>query len=168
MSPRWHQLPQEPPLARFISETKKNVAPLCGQMRICCAMPGQGIRPVITSAITKRFVFGKVSSRARETLTFEALQNSTRGNCHLASTKHLLLIMLELRFAKFRGVCTFRICKENVTNLVSELSGSSRLAGGCILGCPLAGQIPKSMPAARKASTHKSQNAQKPERGSPP
>ena len=112
--------------------------------------------------------FGKVRSRARETLTFEALQNSTRGNCHLDSTKHLLLIMLELRFAKFRGVCTFRICNQNVTNLVSELSGSSRLAGGCILGCPMAGQIPKSMPAARKARTHKSQNAQKPERGSPP
>ena len=39
--------------------------------------------------------FGKVSSRADETLTFKALENSKRGSCHLASTKHLLLIMLE-------------------------------------------------------------------------
>ena len=54
MSPRWHQLPQEPPLARFIPETKTNVAPLCGQMRIFFAMPGQGLRPVITSAVTNR------------------------------------------------------------------------------------------------------------------
>ena len=165
MSPRWDQLPQEPPLARFISETKENVAPLCGQMRdFCCdARPRHPASDYKCGDKTK--LFGKVPSRARETLTFEALQNSTRGNCHLDSTKHLLLIMLELRFAKFRGVCTFRICNQNVTNLVSELSGSSRLAGGCILGCPLAGQIPKSMPAARKARTHKSQDAQKPGRG---
>ena len=54
MSPRWHQLPQEPPLARFISETKTNVAPLCGQMRICFALPGQGVRLVITSVVTNR------------------------------------------------------------------------------------------------------------------
>ena len=54
MSPRWHQLPQESPLARFISETKKNVAPLCGQMHDFCAMPDQGIRPKITSVVTKR------------------------------------------------------------------------------------------------------------------
>ena len=71
--------------------------------------------------------FGKVSSRADETLTFKAFENSKRGNCHLASTKHLLLIMLEFRFAKLRGVCTFQICIENVTNLVSQLSGSSHL-----------------------------------------
>ena len=59
MSPRWHQLPQEPPLARFISETKQNVAPLCGQMSVFFAMPGQGIRPVITSVVTKQSVLGK-------------------------------------------------------------------------------------------------------------
>ena len=61
----------------------------------------------------KSNLFGKVPSRARETFTIEALQNSKRGNCHLASTKHLLLIMLEFRFAKFRGICTFQICIEN-------------------------------------------------------
>ena len=83
MSLRWHQLPQEPPLARFIPETKTNVAPLCGQMRIFFAMPGQGLGQVITSAVTNRF-FDKVPSRARETLTFETLQNSKRGNCRLA------------------------------------------------------------------------------------
>jgi len=54
MSPRWHQLPQEPPLARFISETQTNVAPLCGQIRFFLAMPGRGLRPVITSALTNR------------------------------------------------------------------------------------------------------------------
>ena len=52
MSPRWHQLPQEPPLARSIPETKTNVAPLCGQMSICVEMPGQGLRPLITSVVT--------------------------------------------------------------------------------------------------------------------
>ena len=71
--------------------------------------------------------FGKVSSHADETLSCKALENSRRGNCHLASTKHLLLIMLEFRFAKLRGICTFQICIENVTNLVSQLSGSSHL-----------------------------------------
>ena len=35
--------------------------------------------------------------------------------------------MLELRFAKFRGISAFQICIENVTNLVSQLSGSSHL-----------------------------------------
>jgi len=54
MSPRWHQRYQEPPLARFIPETKTNVAPLCGQMRIFFAMPGQGLGQVITSAVTNR------------------------------------------------------------------------------------------------------------------
>ena len=54
MSPRWHQLPQEPFLARFIPETKTNVAPRCGQMRFFLAMPGQGLRPVITSAVTNQ------------------------------------------------------------------------------------------------------------------
>ena len=54
MSPRWHQVPQEPPLARFIPETKTNVAPLCGQMRIFVAMPGQCLRSVITSVVTNR------------------------------------------------------------------------------------------------------------------
>ena len=98
----------------------------------------------------KSNLFDKVPSRARETLTSEALQNSKCGNCHLASTKHLLLIMLEFRFAKFRGICTSQICIENVANLVSQLSVSSHLVGGCILGCPVASQIPKPMVAAKK------------------
>ena len=59
MSPRWHQLPQEPPLARSIPGTKTNVAPLCSQMRIFYAMPGQGLRPVITSAVTNRICLVK-------------------------------------------------------------------------------------------------------------
>jgi hypothetical protein len=54
MSPRWHQLPQEPPLARFIPETKTNVAPLCGQTRVFFEIPGRGVRLVITSAVTNR------------------------------------------------------------------------------------------------------------------
>ena len=54
MSPRWHQLPQEPPLARFIPETKTNVAPLCGQTRVFFEMPGRGVRLVITSVVTNR------------------------------------------------------------------------------------------------------------------
>ena len=54
MSPRWHQLPQEPPLARFVPETILKVAPLSGQMRFFFAMPGRGLWPVITSAITNR------------------------------------------------------------------------------------------------------------------
>ena len=41
--------------------------------------------------------FHKVSSRARETLTFEALQNSKRGKCRLGHTQHPLLSILELR-----------------------------------------------------------------------
>ena len=45
----------------------------------------------------KTKLFGKVRSRARETLTFEALQNSTRGNCRLAYTKQLLSSIPELR-----------------------------------------------------------------------
>jgi hypothetical protein len=70
MSPRWHQLPQEPPLARFISETKQNVAPLCGQMRVFFAMPDQGIRPVITSVVTKRSSLGKCALvRAKRSLS---------------------------------------------------------------------------------------------------
>jgi len=116
----------------------------------------------------KSNLFGKVPSRARETLTSEALQNSKRGNCHLASTKHLLLIMLEFQFAKFREISTLQFCIENVTNLVSELSGSSHLAGGCILGCPMASQIQKSMAAARQGQHRQGQNAQRAERGSPP
>ena len=59
MSLRWHQLPQEPFLARFIPETKTNVAPLCGQMRFVGAMPGQSLRPVITSAVANRTFFVK-------------------------------------------------------------------------------------------------------------
>ena len=74
----------------------------------------------------KSNLFGKVPSRARETLTFEALQNSKHGDCHLASTKHLLLNMLEFRFAELRGICSFQICQINVTNVVSQLSCSSR------------------------------------------
>ena len=35
----------------------------------------------------KSFFLGKVPCRARETLTFETLQNSKRGNCVLACTK---------------------------------------------------------------------------------
>jgi hypothetical protein len=70
MSPRWHQLPQEPPLARFISETKKNVAPLCGQMIFWGAMPGQDLRPVITSAMTNRTFFVKCRLvRAKHTVS---------------------------------------------------------------------------------------------------
>jgi len=75
----------------------------------------------------KSNIVGQVPSRARKTLTFEALQNSKRGNWHLASTKHLLLIMLEFRFAKFRGISTFQFCETFVTNLVSQLSGSGHL-----------------------------------------
>ena len=127
MSALWHQLPREPPLARFIPETKKNVAPLCGQMRIffCDARP----RPPASDYKCggKSNIVGQVPSRARKTLTFEALQNSKRGNWHLASTKHLLLIMLEFRFAKFRGISTFQFCETFVTNLVSQLSGSGHL-----------------------------------------
>ena len=70
MSPRWHQLPQEPFLARFIPETKKNVAPRCGQMRIFLAMPGQGLRPVITRAVTNRtFLVKCVLVRAKRSLS---------------------------------------------------------------------------------------------------
>jgi len=54
MSPRWHQLPQEPPLARFIPETKTIVAALCSQMRIFFAMPGKGVRLVIASVVTNQ------------------------------------------------------------------------------------------------------------------
>ena len=54
MSPRWHQLPQEPPLARFIPETKTNVAALCGQTRVFFEMPGRGVRLAITSVETNR------------------------------------------------------------------------------------------------------------------
>ena len=164
MSPRWHQLPQEPPPGQIHSGNQNKC---CATLRpnayfFCEARP----RPLASDykCGDKSNLFGKVPSRARKTLTSEALQNSMRGNCHLASTKHLLLIMLEFRFAKFRGICTFQFCIENVTNLVSQLSGSSHLAGGCILGCPMASQMPKSMVAAKKpertkARTHKSQNA---------
>ena len=82
----------------------------------------------------KSNIVGQVLSRARETLTFEALQNSKRGNWHLAPTKHLLLIMLEFRFAKFRGISTFQFCETFVTNLVSQLSGSGHL-GNLGLSC---------------------------------
>ena len=44
----------------------------------------------------------------------------------MASTKHLLLNMLEFRFAELRGICSFQISQINVTNLVSQLSCSSR------------------------------------------
>jgi hypothetical protein len=70
MSPRWHQLPQEPFLARFIPETKKNVAPRCGQMRVFLATPGQGLRPVITRAVTNRTFFVKCALvRAKRSLS---------------------------------------------------------------------------------------------------
>ena len=56
----------------------------------------------------------------------------------MASTKHLLLIMLEFRFAKFRGISTFQFCETFVTNLVSQLSGSGHLGnlGLSWLGLP--------------------------------
>ena len=54
MQPRWRQLPQKPPRARLTLETQNNIAPLCGQMHDFCAMPDQGIRPKITSVVTKR------------------------------------------------------------------------------------------------------------------
>ena len=70
MSPRWHQLPQEPFLARFIPETKTNVAPRCDQMRIFLAMPGQGLRPVITRAVTNRTFLVKCALvRAKRSLS---------------------------------------------------------------------------------------------------
>ena len=70
MSPQWHQRHQEPPLARFIPETKTNVAPLCGQMRIFFARPGQGLWPVITSAVTNRTFSVKCRLvRAKRTLS---------------------------------------------------------------------------------------------------
>ena len=43
--------------------------------------------------------FNKVSSRSRETLTFEALTNSISGKCRLAYTKRPLLSILELRIS---------------------------------------------------------------------
>ena len=69
-------------------------------------------------------------------LTFEALENSKHGSCHLASTKHLLLIILKSRFAQLRGICSFEICIENLTDLVSQLSCSShfRYLGLALLG----------------------------------
>ena len=70
MSPRWHQLPQEPFLARFITETKTNVAPRCDQMRIFLAMPGQGLLPVITRAVTNRtFLVRCALVRAKHSLS---------------------------------------------------------------------------------------------------
>ncbi len=51
---------------------------------------------------------GKVSSRAREALTSEALEDSKRRSCHLASTKHFLLIVLRSRFASLVGSVVFR------------------------------------------------------------
>ena len=65
-----------------------------------------------------------MSSRAREMLTFEALENSKHGSCHLASTKDLLLIILESRFTQLRGICSFQIRIENITDLLSQLSCS--------------------------------------------
>ena len=54
----------------------------------------------------KSNVFGKVRCRARETLTLEALQNSTRKNCRLAHTKHLLSSILQLRISiRARETC---------------------------------------------------------------
>ena len=142
--------PSGAPLARFIPETKTNVAPFCCQMCTFFETPGQGPRPVITSAVTNRTFLVKCRLvRAKRSLSRHYKTASTE-NCHLASTKHLLLTMLEFRFAKCRGICIFEMCIENVTNLVSQLRGSSHLAGGCILGCPVASQIPKPMVAAKK------------------
>ena len=99
MSPRWHQLPQEPPLARFIPETTLNVAPLSGQMRFffCDARP----RPPASDykCDDKSKLFGTVPSRAHEMHTFEALENSKRENCRLAPTKHPLSSILEVRIS---------------------------------------------------------------------
>ena len=54
----------------------------------------------------KSNLFCKVPSRARKTPTFGALQNSKRGNCRLASTKHLLSSIPKLRISiRARETC---------------------------------------------------------------
>ena len=126
MSPRWQQLPQEPPLARFISETKKNVAPLCGQMSdlFYDTRPRHPARDYKCG--DKSNLFGKVPSRARETLTFGAVQNSTRGNCRLAYTKQLLSSIPELRISiRARETCPSS-CRDS--DSIRQPSGRS-LAG---------------------------------------
>ena len=97
MSPRWHQLPHEPFLARLIPETNKKC---CATLRPNVYFFGDaGPMPPASDYKSgdKSNLFGKVRSRARETLTFEALQNSSRKICRLAHTKHLLSSILQFR-----------------------------------------------------------------------
>ena len=69
----------------------------------------------------KSNLFGKVPSRARETLAFEALQNSKRGICRLGYTKHLLSSILELRISiRAQETC--------------PSSCATRIASGSLLG----------------------------------
>ena len=131
MQPWWRQLPQTPPPARFILETKKKIVPLCGQMRffLCDARP-EAIRPKITSAVTNRTLLVKcrlVGTKRSLLQHLERLGNSKRRVCHSALTTHLFLMMLKLRLGKLRGVGSFRKCIENVASPVSAFLCSGHL-----------------------------------------
>ena len=80
---------------------------------------------MITSVVTNRTFLVKCHLvRAKRSLSRHYQTASTE--IVIWPTKHLLLTMLEFRFAKFRGICSFQICTKNVTNLVSQLSCSNR------------------------------------------
>ena len=123
MSPRWHQLPQEPPLARFISETKQNVAPLCGQMRVFFAMPDQGIRPVITSVVTKRSFLGQCALvRAKRSLS---------RHCKTARAKY---VVWPTPNTYFRASSNSEFPSELEKPV--RVAAATRIASGSLLGGP--------------------------------
>ena len=115
MSARWHQFPQESPLARFISETQTNAAPLCGQMRVFLTMPGRGLRPVITSAVTNQTFFEKC-----------ALVRAKRSLSRPCKTAHAKIVVWPTPNTYFRA--------SSISEFPSELEKPVRVAAATRLG----------------------------------
>ena len=123
MSPRWHQLPQEPPLARFIPETKTNVAPFCNQTRVFFEMPGRGVRPVITSVVTNRtFLVKCLLVRAKRSLS---------RHCKTARAKYVIWPKPN---TYFRASSNSEFPSELEKPV--RVAAATRIASGSLLGGP--------------------------------
>ena len=123
MSARWHKLPEEPLVARFVPETKTNVAPCCGQMRFFVAMPGQGLRPVMTSAVTNR--------------TFLVKCALVRAKCLLSrpcKTARAKIVVWSEPNTYFRASSNFEFPSELEKPV--RVAAATRIASGSLLGGP--------------------------------
>ena len=123
MSPWWHQLPHEPPLASSIPGTKKNVAPFCSQMRIFFEMPGQGLQPVITSEVTNRTFLVKCR-----------LVRATRSLSRHYKTASAEIVVWPTPSTYFRASSNSEFPSELEKPV--RVAAATRIASGSLLGGP--------------------------------